>query len=137
MKQNLWKEFTKGIIKENPVLIQLLGCCPTLAVTTSAVNGLGMGVSTMAVLICSNIVISILKKKEIWISGVIGLVLGAAIICLLSILGVPGLGNETIAKYKGGKVTENSLYKEMQKSDKSDEYGLYKNDGTCLKEDNR
>lgn len=53
---------TKGIIKENPVLVLLLGTCPTLAVTTSAMNGLGMGVSTMAVLICSNIVISILKK---------------------------------------------------------------------------
>lgn len=53
---------TKGFIKENPVLVQLLGCCPTLAVTTSATNGLGMGVSTMAVLICANIVISILKK---------------------------------------------------------------------------
>ena len=54
--------FTKGIIKENPVLVLLLGTCPTLAVTTSAVNGLGMGVSTMAVLICANIVISLLKK---------------------------------------------------------------------------
>lgn len=53
---------TKGILKENPVLVQLLGLCPTLAVTTSAINGLGMGVSAMAVLICSNIVISILKK---------------------------------------------------------------------------
>ncbi len=53
---------TKGFIKENPVLVQLLGCCPTLAVTTSATNGLGMGVSTMAVLICANIVISILKN---------------------------------------------------------------------------
>ena len=53
---------TKGIIKENPVLVLLLGTCPTLAVTTSAVNGLGMGVSTMAVLICSNIVISLLKN---------------------------------------------------------------------------
>lgn len=53
---------TKGFIKENPVLVQLLGCCPTLAVTTSAINGLGMGISTMAVLICANIVISILKK---------------------------------------------------------------------------
>ncbi len=53
---------TKGIIKENPVLVLLLGTCPTLAVTTSAVNGLGMGVSAMVVLICSNIVISILKK---------------------------------------------------------------------------
>lgn len=53
---------TKGIIKENPVLVLLLGTCPTLAVTTSAINGLGMGVSTMAVLICANIVISVLKK---------------------------------------------------------------------------
>ena len=53
---------TKGIIKENPVLVLLLGCCPTLAVTTSAINGLGMGVSTMAVLICSNIVISLLRN---------------------------------------------------------------------------
>lgn len=53
---------TKGIIKENPVLVLLLGTCPTLAVTTSAINGLGMGVSAMIVLICSNIVISLLKK---------------------------------------------------------------------------
>lgn len=51
-----------GIIKENPVLVLLLGTCPTLAVTSSAINGLGMGISTMAVLICSNIVISILKS---------------------------------------------------------------------------
>lgn len=53
---------TKGIIKENPVLVLLLGTCPTLAVTTSAINGIGMGVSTMAVLICANIVISLLKN---------------------------------------------------------------------------
>lgn len=53
---------TKGIIKENPVLVLLLGTCPTLATSTSALNGMGMGVSTMAVLICSNIVISILKN---------------------------------------------------------------------------
>ena len=50
---------TKGIIKENPVLVLLLGMCPTLAVTTSAINGLGMGISTLVVLVCSNIVISI------------------------------------------------------------------------------
>ena len=53
---------TKGIIKENPVLVLLLGTCPTLATTTSAINGLGMGVAAMAVLICSNIAISILKN---------------------------------------------------------------------------
>lgn len=52
---------SNGIISENPVLVLLLGICPTLAVTTSAINGLGMGVATMAVLICSNFVISILK----------------------------------------------------------------------------
>ncbi len=53
---------TKGIIKENPVLVLVLGTCPTLAVTTGAINGLGMGVSTMVVLICSNIFISLLKN---------------------------------------------------------------------------
>lgn len=52
----------KGLIKENPVLVLMLGTCPTLATTTSAINGLGMGVAAMAVLICSNIVISILKS---------------------------------------------------------------------------
>ena len=53
---------TKGIIKENPNLVLLLGTCPTLASTSSALNGAGMGVSAMAVLICSNIVISLLAK---------------------------------------------------------------------------
>lgn len=55
---NYGKEFTKGILKENPTLVGLLGMCPTLAVTTAAFNGIGMGLSTMFVLICSNIVIS-------------------------------------------------------------------------------
>ena len=50
-----------GIIRENPVLVLVLGTCPTLAVTTMAVNGLGMGVATMLVLICSNTVVSLLK----------------------------------------------------------------------------
>lgn len=53
---------TNGIIKENPVLVLVLGTCPTLATTTSVLNGLGMGVSASAVLICSNIVISLLRK---------------------------------------------------------------------------
>ncbi len=56
------KEFTKGILKENPNLVMLLGMCPTLAVTTMAVNGLGMGLATTFVLVCSNLVISLLKK---------------------------------------------------------------------------
>ena len=54
--------FLKGIVKENPVFVMLLGCCPTLAVTTMAVNGLGMGLATTFVLLCSNIIISLLKK---------------------------------------------------------------------------
>ena len=51
-----------GIIKENPVMVLVLGTCPTLAVTTSVANGFGMGISAMAVLICSNFVISLLRK---------------------------------------------------------------------------
>lgn len=61
-KKSLRKEFTKGLISENPVMRLVLGTCPTLAVTTSIVNALGMGVSAMIVLICSNIVISALRK---------------------------------------------------------------------------
>lgn len=51
-----------GVVKENPSLVLMLGMCPTLAVTTSATNGFGMGISTMAVLIVSNLVISLLRK---------------------------------------------------------------------------
>ncbi|MDR0519188.1 MAG: electron transport complex subunit E [Clostridiales Family XIII bacterium] len=54
--------FLNGILKENPVLVLLLGTCPTLAVTTQAVNGIGMGLATMVVLLCSNVVISVLKN---------------------------------------------------------------------------
>lgn len=61
MKKN-FKTLLNGIIKENPVLILLLGTCPTLAVTTSAMNGVGMGLSAMLVLIGSNFVISLVKK---------------------------------------------------------------------------
>ena len=53
---------TKGIIKENPVLRLVLGTCPTLAVTTAASNGIGMGIAATIVLVCSNIVISALRK---------------------------------------------------------------------------
>ena len=54
--------FTNGILKENPVLVTLLGMCPTLAVTTTAMNGLGLGVATVFVLLCSNITVSLLKN---------------------------------------------------------------------------
>ena len=55
------KEFTKGIIKENPVLVMALGLCPTLAVTTSVENALGMGGAATFVLLMSNIIISLIK----------------------------------------------------------------------------
>lgn len=60
--RNYLRELTKGILKENPVLVGLLGMCPTLAVTTQAVNGLGMGLATTFVLLGSNMVISLLRK---------------------------------------------------------------------------
>ncbi|MDQ5983377.1 MAG: H+/Na+-translocating ferredoxin:NAD+ oxidoreductase subunit E [Eubacteriales bacterium SKADARSKE-1] len=55
-------EFTKGIIKENPVLRLVLGTCPTLAITTAASNAIGMGIAATLVLICSNAAISLLRK---------------------------------------------------------------------------
>ncbi len=61
-KQNLGAVLTNGIIKENPVLRLVLGTCPTLAVTTAVSNAIGMGVAATVVLICSNIVISALRK---------------------------------------------------------------------------
>ncbi|HQC45825.1 MAG TPA: electron transport complex subunit E [Myxococcota bacterium] len=60
--QSLGSVFTRGLIKENPLLVLLLGMCPSLAVTTSVMNGLGMGVAVIFVLMCSNIVISLLRK---------------------------------------------------------------------------
>ena len=61
-KTSLGKELTKGIVKENPTLVMLLGMCPTLAVTTQAKNGIGMGLATTFVLLRSNIVVSLLRK---------------------------------------------------------------------------
>lgn len=61
-KQSLMSLIYDGVVTSNPSLVLMLGMCPTLAVTTSASNGFGMGVSTMAVLIASNLLISLLRK---------------------------------------------------------------------------
>ena len=61
MKNNI-KVFANGLLKDNPTLVQLLGMCPTLAVTTGLKNGLGMGLSATAVLVASNALISLLRK---------------------------------------------------------------------------
>ena len=60
-KPSKWKVFTAGIIRENPVLRLVLGCCSALAVTTTVSGALGMGLAMTFVLVCSNIVISALK----------------------------------------------------------------------------
>lgn len=60
---NQMTNFTKGFIKENPVFVLLLGLCPTLGVTSSAFNGLGMGLATTFVLVCSNVVIALVSKQ--------------------------------------------------------------------------
>ena len=59
---NFGKQLKEGLLTENPVLVQLLGMCSTLAITTSISNGLGMGVSVLIILTCSNVVISLLRK---------------------------------------------------------------------------
>ncbi len=59
---SLWKEFTKGFVKENPLFRLVLGLCPTLAVTTAAMNGVAMGLATTFVLVGSNLVISSMRK---------------------------------------------------------------------------
>ena len=61
-KPSKWKVFTAGIIRENPVLRLVLGCCSALAVTTTVSGAVGMGLAMTFVLVCSNIVISALRK---------------------------------------------------------------------------
>ncbi|HWP80788.1 MAG TPA: electron transport complex subunit E [Candidatus Acidoferrum sp.] len=61
-KQGVFAQLADGLVSQNPVLVQLLGMCPTLATSTSVKNGLGMGIAATAVLICSNIAISMLRK---------------------------------------------------------------------------
>lgn len=59
---NLVREFAKGLWRENPIFKLVLGMCPTLAVTTSAINGLGMGLATTFVLVCSNAAVALMRK---------------------------------------------------------------------------
>ena len=61
-KQEMKKIFLDGIVYKNPIIVQLLGMCSALAVSTSVINGLGMGASVTAVLVCSNVIISLLRN---------------------------------------------------------------------------
>ncbi len=62
MENLLWHNFKKGITSENPTYVQALGMCPTLAVTTAAINGLGMGLAVIVVLTLSNFIVSMIRK---------------------------------------------------------------------------
>lgn len=59
---NIKRQFSEGLLTQNPVWVQLLGMCPMLAITTTLFNGLGMGVSVMVILTCANVCISLLRK---------------------------------------------------------------------------
>ena len=63
MIMNAWSEYIRGITKDNPVFGLVLGLCPTLAVTTSVENGIGMAAGTAFVLICANVLVSLLRKQ--------------------------------------------------------------------------
>lgn len=62
MSGKLYKEFAKGIFKENPTFVLLLGLCPTLGVTSSAINGFAMGIATLLVLVISNVLVSVVRN---------------------------------------------------------------------------
>jgi len=76
---NFGKQLKEGLLTQNPVLVQLLGMCSTLAITTSLFNGLGMGIAVTSILTCSNVVISLLRKvipAKIRIAGYIVVIAG-------------------------------------------------------------
>lgn len=96
-KNSYMKTFINGILTENPTFVLFLGMCPTLAVTTGVINAIGMGLSTMVVLICSNIVISLLRKfipDKIRIAGYIVIIAGfVTIVQMLLNAYVPALSS--------------------------------------------
>ncbi len=80
---NFKKQFTEGLLDKNPVFVQLLGMCSTLAITTSLFNGIGMGVAVTIILICSNVLISALRKvipNEIRIAAYVVIIAGCVTI---------------------------------------------------------
>ena len=91
------KQFKEGLLTQNPVLVQLLGMCSTLAITTSLFNGIGMGISVTIILICSNVLISALRKvipSQVRIASYIVIIAGFVTIvdlCLQAFL--PELAN--------------------------------------------
>ncbi len=94
------KQFQEGLLYKNPVLVQLLGMCSTLAITTSLFNGIGMGLAVTIILTCSNILISALRKvipNEIRIAAYIVIIAGFVTIVDLALQAfVPALSSRVI-----------------------------------------
>ena len=94
---NIKKQFTEGLLTKNPVLVQLLGMCSVLAITTSLFNGLGMGLSVTIILICSNMLISALRKvipSQIRIAAYIVIIAGfVTVVDLLLQAFIPALAD--------------------------------------------
>ncbi len=94
---NIGKQFKEGLITQNPVLVQMLGMCSTMAITTTLFNGIGMGLSVLAILTCSNIVIAALRKiipQKIRIAAFIVVIAGfVTMVDLLIQAFVPALVN--------------------------------------------
>ncbi len=94
---NVKKQFTEGLLTKNPVTVQLLGMCSTLAITTSLFNGLGMGVAVTIILMCSNVMISALRKvipPQIRIAAYVVIIAGFVTIVDLAIQAfVPALSS--------------------------------------------
>ena len=92
---NIKKQFKEGLLTKNPVLVQLLGMCSTLAISTSLFNGLGMGIAVTVILICSNVLISALRKvipSQIRIAAYIVIIAGfVTIVDLLLQAYIPAL----------------------------------------------
>ena len=97
LKNNISVQFRDGIITNNPTFVQMLGTCPALATTTSALNALGMGLSVTIILICSNFFISLLRKcipNQIRIASYIVIISGfVSMLELLIKAYLPGLSN--------------------------------------------
>ena len=91
------KQFMEGLLTKNPVLVQLLGMCSTMAITTSLFNGIGMGISVTIILICSNVLISALRKvipSQVRIAAYVVIITGFVTIVDLSLQAfLPDLAN--------------------------------------------
>ena len=117
-KNEIKKQFEEGLLSKNPVLVQLLGMCSTLAITTSLFNGLGMGISVTLILICSNVLISALRKiipSQIRIAAYIVIIAGfVTIVDLMLQAFLPDLAESLTPNPQGKPYTTVDLYARLE-----------------------